>query len=99
MLGRFLPWWPQDSDTKQLKHKLAQLNIENHRHRTASDSAVSGTQPHTNLFNHERRVQHHALQFWQNPFELHPSAVLKDEHISQHKCIEADRIAAEQHCI
>jgi hypothetical protein len=48
---------------------------------------------------HERRVAHHAHDFWNNPFKDHPEGVLTDEHLPQLACIVSDRQMAQEHCI
>lgn len=47
---------------------------------------------------HERRVTHHAHEFWHSPQE-HPTSVLADEHIPQIACLISDRELAREYCI
>ena len=43
---------------------------------------------------HNRRVEHHARDFWSDPRQDHPEALLADQNLGVHVSAHSDRVAA-----
>ena len=77
---------------RQIDEKTRQLAHE-HEHEGGPD-VIEDMHVQKKEIRHFRRVEHHARDFWNDPRQDHPEALLADRNLGVHVSASSDRAAA-----